>query len=348
MKRIILLLTLLFLLHGCKKEEPSYLYIQNKNKTAKSVKPTYKKLQGVNIGPIDKYGLIEDIYYFNEKLLMLDTKADTIFIKYGLKNKEIKKSITKGEGPNQIQDSQFIRITNFNNFEDDIQIYNFNKGLLQLNFEKQNFTYLFKLQNQDYRSTIQSIIKIRDSIYAYTSLDGSNEFVIYNEKLKTKKEVPTLKDLDIDYNSKTLQEITAVNIGFNANNNIIYTSNNILNSINLFNEKGEYIKKISFGKNKNIVEKRLKRNYFYYYNVKSQDDFLYALYTGTTPLDQFKQNLISHIKTQLHIFNLKTDQMKVYQLDRLVSCATIDFDNKVIYAIDEDNESQPLVKYEMD
>lgn len=344
--RQILLYLLILLFFSCTKDKKHFYLI--KNNDSKLIKTTtINTLSGENIGPIDKYGLIKDIQYNNNELLMLERKSDSVFIKYNLLNKSIKKSITRGEAPNQIRSPQFAKITGFYNFSDSIQIYDFNKGLFNINFDKQKITPIFKLDKTDYRSTVQSIVMIKNNLYAFANLD-IEKFYILDDINKEIKKIPENKELDMVYSNKNLRLITPTDIGFNKKNRVLFTWNGILNSIDIFDETGKYLKSYKYGVNQNIENKNIKRKYFYYNNLKSFNNFIYGIYSGFNVTENFTQSLIPHLKSEIHIFNIKTNEVKRIKLDRLINCCTIDFKHNIIYAIEENNESQPLVKYEMD
>jgi len=348
MKSILLSITLVFLVTGCKKETPNFYKGDNQDiKSALNNSPSIK-LQGVNIGPINKYGLIDDIFFMDNELLMLDVKSDSIFLKYNLKEGGVKKSIIKGVGPNEIATPQFLKITSFSNFSNDIQVYNYNKGLFKIDFVDQKTTSYFKLAKFDHKTSVQSIVMINKGIYAITSLDSQIKFSIYSDITKETKQIPlSKKNLEIVFPKDVFQSTTPVDIGYNRKHKIIFTWDGYFNSIDLHDENGFFIKSYTFGSNKNIVNGKFTPKYFYYYNVKSQGDYIYGIYAGFNTKDNFTESLIPHLKSEVHVFNIKTDEIKIYKLDRLINSCTIDFKKNIIYSIEENSESQPLVKYEM-
>ena len=254
---------------ACKKETPNYNIRDNAN-SKQEQDILYEELHGINIGPINKYGLIADIHFMNDKLLMLDVKSDSIFVHYNLKG-ELKKSFDKGEGPNEFVSPQFLKITGFNNFSTDIQIFDFNKGLFKLNLIDQKKESYFTLGNYDYKTSLQSIVLIEEGIFAMANLDPLIKFSIYNDVVKKTKKIPHNKNFDIVNYKRYLESVTPVDIGFNKKHKLIYTWNGALNSIDLHDKNGVFIKSYSFGTNKNINNKNFDRKYFYYYNVKSQE-----------------------------------------------------------------------------
>jgi hypothetical protein len=343
--RFISIIIIVVFMIACKKETPNYNIRDNAN-SKQEQDILYEELHGINIGPINKYGLIADIHFMNDKLLMLDVKSDSIFVHYNLKG-ELKKSFNKGEGPNEFVSPQFLKITGFNNFSTDIQIFDFNKGLFKLNLIDQKKESYFTLGNYDYKTSVQSIVLIEEGIFAMANLDPLIKFSIYNDVVKKTKKIPHNKNFDIVNYKRYLESVTPVDIGFNKKHKLIYTWNGALNSIDLHDKNGVFIKSYSFGTNKNINNKNFDRKYFYYYNVKSQGDYIYGIYAGFNTFDNFTESLIPNLKSEIHVFNIKTDEMKRYKLDRLVNSCSIDFENNIVYCIDENSESQPLMKYEI-
>lgn len=340
------LIIIIFFYLSCKKESPNY-YIKESANIKQVENFSYNELQGINIGPINKYGLIDDIHYMNNELLMLDVKSDSIFVKYNL-NGKLKKSFNKGGGPNEFISPQFLKITSFSNFSNDVQIFNFNKGLYNLNLINQKKTPYFKLDKYDYKTSIQSIVMIEEGVFAIANLDPLIKFSIYNDVEKKTKKIPHNKNLDLVNSTSYFETITPRDIGFNKKHKILYTWNGALNSIDIHDSNGTFIKSYSFGVNKNVNNKKFKKDYLYYYKIKSQGDYVYGIYAGFNTVDNFTESLIPNLKSEIHVFNIKTDEMTRYKLDRLINSCTMDFENNIAYCIEENSESQPLVKYEID
>jgi 6-phosphogluconolactonase (cycloisomerase 2 family) len=189
---------------------------------------------------------------------------------------------------------------------------------------------------------------IEDGIFALANLDPEIKFSIYYDIQKKTKEIPYNKSFDLENPKNYLESANPRDIGFNKKHKILYTWNSVLNSIDLHDRNGVFIKSYSFGTNKNINNKKFEGNYFYYYKIKSYGDYIYGLYAGFNTVENFTESLIPNLKSEVHVFNVKTDEMKRYKLDRLINSCTIDFENNIIYCIEENSESQPLVKYEID
>jgi uncharacterized protein YukJ len=56
---------------------------------------------------------------------------------------------------------------------------------------------------------------------------------------------------------------------------------------------------------------------------------------------------LSNTRPELHVFNLLTDELIRFKLDRVVNVCVLDMENNIVYCIDENNEDQPLVKYKI-
>ncbi len=188
---------------------------------------------------------------------------------------------------------------------------------------------------------------IENEKLALVDSDPITKFSIFDLNTNETKVIPNIINDEIINPDQFYSAITPKDIGYNVEHKILFTWNGVLNTIDLYDTNGEFIKSYSYGTNQNIEDNKFKRKYFYYYNIKSQGDYIYGLYAGFNSLDNFTEALIPRLKSQIHIFNIRTDETKIYQLDRLINACAVDFSNNVIYAIEEGNESQPLVKYEI-
>jgi hypothetical protein len=75
---------------------------------------------------------------------------------------------------------------------------------------------------------------------------------------------------------------------------------------------------------------------------------VYGLYLGVEHKVIAMQELfLSRTRPEFHIFNLLTDELLRFKLDRIVNACVFDVENNIVYCIDENNEDQPLVKYEI-
>lgn len=340
-----LLFTLLILITACKKkiENP---FILNTHGEKTKLSTSTIKLKGSNIGPKDKYGLVDDIYFKDNNLFMLDIKSDSIFLTYNL-NGEIRKYFSKGEDPNQFGSPEFLKISNINDIKSDVHIFEFRKGLYQLNLTNNQKTPLFKLADYRLPLSIQSATLMEKGKFAFVDTDPETIFSIVDLDTKETKEIPHNINNEFLNADQYYSAITPTDIGYNKNHKVIYTWTAVFNTIDLYNTKGNFIKSYGYGTNQNIQDNKFKRKYFYYYNVKSEGDYIYGLYAGFNTLENFTADLIPFLKTQLHIFNIRTNEARIYQLDRLINACAVDFTYNVIYAIEEKSESQPLVKYEI-
>jgi hypothetical protein len=341
--QLLIILTILFT--SCEKKNES-LFILNNEGEMKQLSFSPKQLDGSNIGPIDKYGLIDDIYFIGNNLFMYDVKSDSIFLIYNLKGK-LKKYFTHGEGPNQFFSPQSLKISNISNIVSDVKIFEFGKGLYQLNLKNNQKTPLFSVKNYGSTSAIQSVTMMENEKFALVDTDQKTILSIFDLKTKKTTEIPHIINEEIINPDQYYSGITPPDIGFNEEHKILFTWTGVFNTIDLYDSNGDFIKSYRYGTNLNIEDNKFKRKYFYYYNIKSHGDYIYGLYAGFNTLDNFTEALIPRLKSQLHIFNINTNEARIFQLDRLINACAVDFTNNVIYAIEEGNESQPLVKYEI-
>lgn len=345
MKRLQLPIILIIFLISCE-NKPENLFILNKEGEKEQLSFSSKELEGTNIGPKDMYGLIDDIYFIDNNLFMLDIKSDSIFLTYNL-NGEIQKHFSKGEDPDQFFSPQFLKISTINDIKSDVHIFEYRKGLYQLNLTNNQKTPIFKLADFGLPLGMQNVAMMEKGIFAFVDTDPKTIFSIFNLDTKDTKGIPHRINDEILNPDQYYAAITPPDIGYNKDHKILFTWTGVFNTIDLYDTKGNFIKSYGYGTNQNIQDNMFKRKYFYYYNVKSEGDYIYGLYAGFNTLENFTADLIPFFKTQLHIFNIRANEARIYQLDRLINACAVDFTNSVIYAIEENSESQPLVKYEI-
>ncbi len=342
------LVGLLFFSCGNGHEVASYKVI-----TATSVEERSAKLielTGENFGPERVFGRLLDILLVNATIVVKDQKNDYAFI--GLKGENSLFSFQAlGDGPDQVTNPDLVKIVSYDESLNKLYFFDYsNKSLSSVEIQPNSVFQKYCEVPESYWGQIQSAVNLDDSLVAVTGLFSQTKFIVFDRN--NQKEVARSEYVNSFANELSEEgrvKAAPVDIKFNTNNSLIIINNPSINSIDTYSISGKLNKFYSFQNFKNIsTENIFSSDYFYYYSVKSQGDVVYGLYLGVENKMIALQDLfLSSARPELHVFNLLTDELLRFRLDRVVNACVLDTKNNVVYCIDEDNEEQPLVKYEI-
>lgn len=308
------------------------------------------ELKGENFGPKREFGYLLDILLVNTTIVVQDQKKDYAF--FGLKDGgDVIPFQGVGEGPDQVKDPNFIKAVSYDEPSNKIYFFNYpDKSLNSVEIQANSVCQEFGKVPELYWGGIQSAVNLNDSLIAVTGRFSETKFIVLNRN--TQKEVSRPEYVNTFANELSEEGRVAVaptDIKYNKKNNAIVLTNANLNSIDTYSADGESYKFYSFGEMKNLSpENTISRDYFYYYSVKTREDVVYGLYLGMGQgLIAMQDLFLSSTRPELHVFNLLTDELLRFKLDRLVNACVLDEENNIVYCIDENNEDQPLVKYKI-
>ncbi|MBL0111159.1 MAG: hypothetical protein IPP42_09970 [Saprospiraceae bacterium] len=295
-----------------------------------------------------KVGRIKNMFILKDKLLISEIKGNNILLSYSLIDNSITEFGHIGEGPENLTTPEFTKVVNIVENEESVIIFDFlTKSLYKLSLSDHSLNKIYDGKFDD--ATIQSMNLIGDSIVVFVG-GRSSSLKFLNIKSNTSVSTVLKNPFNRPLEDHEIQKININDFGFNVTHNYGYTWNLINNYLDIYSTEGEILKSFQFGENKNIIKDKIIRKYAYYYKANSYKDFIYGLYGGFELNDQFLNMInISHLKSEVHIYNFNEPTLKRYILDRIVNTCAIDFKNNVIYCIQEGgNEDKPLVKYEME
>ncbi len=343
------------ILVGCSSEEDArFIVNQNGDSVGVPLNATTQELQGISFGPKRTTGSINDICLLDSLLFIKNDKLFTYgddkeaYVFWNIDRAKIgHRFLRVGEGPDEVYSPQLIKLINTNQESSSIDYFNFgNAGLYRIKPTNASQPQLLFQVPKKY-SQIQSCVKINDSIFAFVGPLDMGEVIIANIFDSSEIVVPHKQPLNRELNREEAKRLAVADIGYNRAHNCLYYWSIDFNSIYLRHIDGSPFKTYSFGTNKNIQEDGYSSDYMYYYSLKSEGDFIYGLYVGISSVEGFLEEYIPLFKSELHLYNIRTDEVTRYKLDRLVNYCTIDFDQRLIYAVEEDNEDQPIVVYKM-
>jgi hypothetical protein len=311
---------------------------------------TLIELKGENVGPLGEFGQLKNISMVGATIVVQDTKSGHAFL--GLKDDLGLFSFQAvGDGPGKIDDANLIKIVNNDEASDEMYFFNFlTKSVNSIKVQPgASYQAVGKIP-ESYGRELQSAVNINDSLVAVTGNFAETKFAIFNRN--SQKEVlrsEYINSFAAELTEEERVQISPTDIKHNNKHQLIIVNNASLNSIDIFSETGQLHKFYSFGAFKNLSEeKKLSRDYFYYYDVKTKEDVVYCLYMGVEHSEiAIKDLFFFSARPELHVYNLLTDELQRYKLDRLINACVLDLKNNAVYCIEENNEDQPLVKYEI-
>lgn len=293
-----------------------------------------------------KAGKIQNISIYQDKLLIKENSGNDIITVYSIKEGTYEGYGNIGEGPGKIPTPEFSKLVQVEE-EGSVIIFDFlTKKLYRLSLNDKSLKPVYNLSQE--QGAAQSANWLDDSLVALADPMDSPIRIL---NLKNKKSIPIRMEQPFQ-RTLTVEERMQwypKDLAFNSTYGLLLTWSILSNALNLIDLEGLQSKAYQFGENHNLADNKISRDKIYYYDGKTSGDWVYALYGGFDLDGMFLNKIISHIRSELHVYNLKEATLRRYKLDRLVNTCAIDFSNKYIYCIQEGgNEDKPLVKYEMD
>jgi hypothetical protein len=304
------------------------------------------ELAGENFGPKREFGHLLDISLINSIIVVQDQKNDYAFL--GLKEEsDLIPFQALGDGPDQVENPDLIKIVSYDESLSEFIFFNYtNKSLNSIGVQHNSVFRKIGDIPELYWGQVQSAV----NLIAVTGLFSQTKFIVFNRD--GQKEVIRSEYVN-SFENELFEEgrvaVAPTDIKYNKKHGMVILTNAGVNSIDTYSVDGKFGKSYSFGEMKNLsTENTFSRDYFYYYDVGTREDVVYGLYLGVEHKVIAMQELfLSRTRPEFHIFNLLTDELLRFKLDRIVNACVFDVENNIVYCIDENNEDQPLVKYEI-
>lgn len=303
-----------------------------------------KPLKGLEL--VLKSGKIQSINIYKDKLIIKESNGSHIVTVYSLKEGTYAGYGSIGEGPGKIPNPEFCKLVHVEE-EGSVMIFDFlTKKIYRLSFTDNTLEPVYTLSRKE--GAAQSGIWLGDSMLALADPSGDPLRILDLKSDKSTKaglELPFRRTLTPEERMQWYPK----DLAFNSKHRILVSWSIVSNTLSVYNIKENSLKGYQFGTNQNLADQKIRRKHIYYFDARTSGDWVYGLYGGFELNDRFMNKLISHIRPELHLYDLKGDTLRRYRLDRLVNTCAIDFTGDCIYCIQEGgNEDKPLVKYEMD
>jgi hypothetical protein len=301
-------------------------------------------LQGYSIGPeglfllpyrisaLDSFFIIADYYpnsITNNVLYLYNSNTNEIELSFG----------GYGNGPGEIRHVSDVFINN--NTKEIIVFDQIRNNFLQYNLDSliniKNYYVPSIINVPPEYSDLYSFSKPNDSIFVSHGSENSL-FVLFSKTGEILFELEKFPFVDFDIpNFKT--NISKENLKFLLKGKIAYDSNldriiiAYLNFdlIEVYNLKGERLK--YFINNTNyipILQNELYNYHFCYYKVSTDEEYIYALYSGFELIDgsdDYRQG-----KT-IQVFDKDLNPVRKYELDTPINSFVINKNNRIIYGL---------------
>lgn len=309
-------------------------------------------INGKNTGPINYFRQPLKMISVGDSLVILDSKKEHIFHLWDYKEL-INPFQTTGEGPDRVKNGNAIEFAGIDKVNHELYFLDFSSGQVKkANYLKFKSSETALVINNDLRLFIQGAAYINNSKFALTGAFDNCRFLIVSpnsDRISYRSEAKySFSDVILgkDYDNRA----AATDIVYNSESDLIIPYSASVNSIDLFKSDASFNRFYIFGNNANIDDQGYYvKDFFYYYSVKSFGHFAYGIYLGKSRAElQFQDVFISTSKPELHIYNLETNKLRRYRLDRLVNDCVLANEGRQLYCIEEDNEEQPIVVYEID
>ena len=311
-----------------------------------------KKLIGEKCTSINTYQIVS-IDVIDSLLLIINNNGDHLFQVYNVNNDILISEFgKKGKGPGEFYEPILM---NDPRRKDKYQLKIFdcarrrivNVDLKQSVIKKETVFTENYLTNELHH--ISDIYCIHDSIFYF--LGEKNKFSIYNAKNKTKIDVPyAIKDLDYNIPEKYEQiAYSSSKIVVDSTHDVIVTAPKCLAQLDFYNLKGEYVKTVKFADHVEFWNNELIGNKvdakMYIYDIKTTDDFIYALSLNATTNQLTNQS--KDISSELLVFNWAGEPIKKYIFDTCLGYFAIDHRNKCLYGYAPFEKDFAIIKYKL-
>lgn len=313
--------------------------------------PVVKEIHGENIGPKDYFAKADQCLLDSSILFVLDGRSDHFFHFFDTGDFHLLgKFLMQGRGPDEIVSEPYLcqqrfidnkGIYFYDPTENKIVYTGISPGNGKLYFEHNKEldipNSIQNIQNVSYMSADKFVA--RGCLY-----DGKLAF--FNTNNGSVKFTPFYPKMDINKNKFRDYYVSYYgDISFNETQNKLACSNREFNQIEVYSKDGGLLHEIRFGDLNNPFANPSKK-YFYYNAISTTSKYIYSSFIGVKTKN-LKFSLIGTLKTQLHVYDWEGNAIAFIKLDRLTGYFCVDEDNQYLFAIDETNARQPLVKYNL-
>jgi hypothetical protein len=290
-------------------------------------------------------------------LIIVDAKSEYCFHIYNTKTFKLVNEFGKrGRGPDEFINPVITSIKSENDgYRDDLIIYDrTRRRLSQINISNKISNPQYKIKSEllpKQMLNVTNIIYRNDSIALYIPYDEGNpgRFSIYNFNKESRTFTPYLPKLGFKVNPVNLYPIYATSSScVNINKNRFVAIPALLSELDFFNLAGEYLhssviercNEIKYAKNEKIIFDMPGVSY-YFTNVLSVNDTIYALITGKKYPD-FRNKTTSEI----FVFDWDGKPIEKFLLDREIYLFSYDRNNNSFIGYSPNDQEFPFIKYE--
>lgn len=337
------------MLYGCEKEFGGTFF--DKFEDVKSIKHVTIPLKENNF-----FSRVSNIYINEDKLILSDESEEFYFSIYDLRKRAIvSKTGRKGQGPNEIVGlPQSVSVMNRNNFFFyeierkkifDVKISESNNSLLterKINIKGKYFE-IQPLSNNRYiavglieEGRYALINSLGDEIsyhFDYPAFKGDEKFSNFHKAMAFQGRLLSRPDGNRFVFTATTSELLEI-LKINKDNSIV----------KVYDFKGVFADFIPEGDGKNTISAAIKRtSKVCFINSCCTNRYIYILYSGriieNNFLNAFKGNIV-------YVIDWNGNPVARYNLDIDVKCIAVSADDKTLYAIAEQDDTN-LVKFKL-
>jgi hypothetical protein len=250
----------------------------------------------------------------------------------------------KGDGPNEINDCESIRIHKQNLWILDAN----NMQLICFNDTSQRRINLVKSLVRTLDFDIYN-----DSLFIVPDYTGKYRYSIinsYGNIIENRGKIPNRKS-NYGKSNIALAQAWRSFIDYNPENGILAMVTQLGEVVEIYNVKDNSLVSTYIGKNGTPLYKTkdgvaIPNGIMGYSDVQVGSKYIYALFWGYKFEDIRQGKVKNEGGNQLQVFNLNGEQVKTYILDRYITGFHIDETKHIMLALDP-NSNQPLIKYSL-
>lgn len=312
--------------------------------------PNEISLSGSSIGPVNYFFSPEKCIFSRDYILVFDTKSEHFF---HILNSDFQVTDVfgkQGDGPYEMAQEPAISPHDFISLGA-VYLYNFAKSIVEAwKIDTTGHVYpdsvlRYELPNELYNVQKVAIMEKEKMI----GLAGMQEGKLYFFDPGKEGDVlitPFYPELDFNPEPEFLAYKYLGYLAGNHVHRIIVCANTYFPQLEIYNWNGKLLKETRHRSFYVADNRRNNFAQFNYYSVQIAGNYIYALYLG-----EIKSNILKStfhlLKSKIHVFDLEGKPVMNIKLDKLLNDFLIDEPRGRIIGIDENNESQPFVTFEL-
>lgn len=311
--------------------------------------PESYSLKGENAGPIGLFGRLRDMIFDAGWFILSDMANDTVFHLLDSNLRHVQGFGIEGEGPEELKFDPLLSKHHFAQMGR-FFCYEFaRRTLTSWPFEQGSVhpDIMTRFPLPDTVQYVQQVIVVDTGLCVALGEMEEGKLCFFNpfahpvELVAFTPYLPAIVGQEGDVEMSRYRG----KLASSSSGNKIICVNSYFPQIEIYDRRGNLTVEVRSVETGEFLLPDNKKEFFFYYDVDVTEQYIYALYLGLNK--KSPADVLLGKDSQIHIWDHQGMPVALVKLDRLVNAFCVDEETKRIVAIDEDNEKQPLVVYQL-